>query len=296
MDAGAAWSGGWSEELQGDAVRVAERESGPVGSVDDLAVCDPELVQPDAPLLEPGTVAAGERDVVEPGGTLVERRRARLGVNVQTSLYAEAADVLALQPDEIIIATGSQPRLDGQQTAAPGLVVTGIGQAHVRSSHEIFDLAPGQIGDSAVVLDDVGHYEAIAVAEHLVQRGLDVSFVTRHISFAPQMEGPARSGPALSRLARGRFNVHLRSLLTRIGAKHCEIRGIETNRTTELPADTVVLVTHNQPLDNLYFDLAGAAPPSHIRVIGDARSPRDLLVAMREGHFAARSLCVTAHN
>jgi len=214
----------------------------------------------------------------------------RLGVDVRLSTYAEAGEVMALAPDHVIVATGSLPRLDGMQTAEPGLVVPGTHLPHVRSSHEIFDLPRPALGESAIVLDDVGHYEAIAVAEHLVRQGLQVSFVTRHVSFAPAMEGPARSGPALARLSAGRFHLHLRSKLLRIDEQGCDIAAIEGGRTMRLPADTVVLVTYNAPLNALAGELRTIAGGPSIALVGDARSPRDLLVAIQEGHFAARQV------
>ena len=58
--------------------------------VDDLAVGDPELVQPAAPALELGAVAAAERDMVESRSALVERRRARVHVLVQAEEVAAA--------------------------------------------------------------------------------------------------------------------------------------------------------------------------------------------------------------
>lgn len=220
----------------------------------------------------------------------LEQEVYRLGVDVHLSNYAESDDVLAFEPDHVIVATGSLPRLDGLQTATPGTIVPGVDLPHVRSSHEIFDLPRAALGDSAVVLDDVGHYEAIAVAEHLVDLGLQVSFVTRHISFAPQMEGPARAGPALARLSRGRFEVILRSTLVGIDAEGCDIAAIDGGKVRRVPASTVVLVTYNQPLDALYHALADHPDGPAVTLVGDARSPRDILVAIQEGHFAARAI------
>jgi len=50
-----------------------------------------------------------------------------------------------------------------------------------------------------VVFDDVGHYEAIGCCEHLLERGLDVTYVTRHPIFAPEIEKTGRAQAALRR-------------------------------------------------------------------------------------------------
>ena len=60
------------EQLEGNVVRVAERQAGAIGRVEDLAMRDAELVQPLGPVHE--LVAAGdaERHVVEARPALVE--------------------------------------------------------------------------------------------------------------------------------------------------------------------------------------------------------------------------------
>jgi hypothetical protein len=55
------------EELQGDVVRVLERQAGPVARVGDLAMLDAQLLQVALPLLQFATVGGGERDL---GGEL----------------------------------------------------------------------------------------------------------------------------------------------------------------------------------------------------------------------------------
>jgi hypothetical protein len=244
------------------------------------------------------------------GGTLAIARRApylhglwdiaawledeiyRVGVDVRLSCYADAADVLAEQPHGVIVATGSLPRMDGLQAARP-LPLPGSAQPHVLSSHDALTAPPERLGRSAVVFDDVGHYEAIAVAEHLIGAGLKVTFVTRHSSFAPHMEAAVRSEPALRRLRRGDFILHVRGRLVSVAPDSCELGYLEGDQTWREPADTVVMVTYNEPQTDLYRELGGGdrrPKPYSLQLVGDANAPRDLLMAIREGHLAARSL------
>ena len=75
---------------------------------------------------------------------------------------------------------GDKPRLvkrflhslDGVRALGAELLITGHGepirgaeQPHVHSSLDILEGAPLGAGRNAVVLDDVGHYEAVAVAD-----------------------------------------------------------------------------------------------------------------------------------
>src|SRR5215203_4712802 len=68
---------GWGEELQGDAVGVAESEAGAVWRVLDSAVLDTPFVEPARQLLELVAVGAAAGDVVEADLELAEARRGR---------------------------------------------------------------------------------------------------------------------------------------------------------------------------------------------------------------------------
>src|SRR4029453_5885557 len=65
-------SGRWGEELEPDAVRVAEAQARAVVGVLDLAVGDAQLVQSPRPLLQLGPVATAEGDVVQADPELAE--------------------------------------------------------------------------------------------------------------------------------------------------------------------------------------------------------------------------------
>jgi hypothetical protein len=224
----------------------------------------------------------------------MEREIYRLGVDVRSSTYIDVDDVIGEDPDVVVLATGSTPRMDGLAAAAPGQPPTGVDLPHVRSSHEIFDIDRSLLGDDAVVFDDLGHYEAIGVAEHLIELGLRVTFVTSLNGFAPAMEHPQRSAAALGRLRRGgAFSVMTRSRLAVIARDSCEIRDLDADMPVQVKADTVVLVSANRPNDALLTGLRAAAERTgrpEIRIVGDALAPRDLLVAIAEGHTAGRSI------
>ena len=218
----------------------------------------------------------------------LEQEVYRLGVDVRLNSYAETGDVEAESPDVVIVATGSTPRMDGIQLVAPGEPIRGTEQPHVHSSLDILEGAPLGAGRNAVVLDDVGHYEAVAVAEHLLSRGLDVTYVSTKPSFAPDSEWSMMSEPALKRMTPKGLRVHVRTRLTEITRNSViavpTYLDSESNMREEIPADLVVLVSHNRPAYDVAEGLAGSAFP--VEVIGDALSPRYLQTAIREGHLA----------
>lgn len=226
--------------------------------------------------------------------TWLEQEIFLLGVEVRTSTFIEANEIADIAPDVVIVATGSFPRLDGYQAVVGTRPATGADLPHVRSSHEIFDLPPSQLGATALVLDDTGHYEAIGVAEYLANAGLSVTYVTPLNSFAPKMELPMRAGPALARLrATQRFRLMTRTRLSAIRAGSAEVHCLDGGAPDIVPADTVVLVTANRSNNAIVEEIAvlhEAEPPFELFVIGDAEAPRDLLVAIREGHHAGRNI------
>lgn len=218
-----------------------------------------------------------------------EREIFRLGVTVNLSSYVEAEEVLALNPDVVILATGAMPAEGLVRTAAPHLEVAVAAGAQVVPPDDLILGGARDLGKTAVVFDDVGHYEAIGCCEMLLERGLDVTYVTRHSAFAPEIDRTGRAQAALRRFYRlGNFATRPSSLLLEIRKGEVDLRPIDGVRTETLPADIVVPVTFREAFRDLWDGCAAAGVEIH--AVGDALSPRDLMAAMREGHLCARSL------
>lgn len=218
-----------------------------------------------------------------------EAELARLGVVVRKSTTVSVEDVQAQDADSIIVATGSCSDKSGVLISAPGERVAGVENQHVLSSSELLSDDDRDLGQVAVVYDDVGHYESVAVVEYLLERGLDVTVVTRFPSFAPVADRTLRTVPARTRFARSgsQFDVIPNAILTRISSRSCIVRTVDSSEM-ELAADTVVLLTHRRARDD--FSAGFRAAGVDVKRVGDALSPRDLQTAIREGHLAGRSI------
>ncbi|MBI1179370.1 MAG: FAD-dependent oxidoreductase [Alphaproteobacteria bacterium] len=212
----------------------------------------------------------------------------RLGVEVRLGTYMEADDVTAEAPDAVIVATGSMPRMDGIQSTNPGEPVARFDRPNVLSSIDLLTHGRNRIGKSAVVIDDVGHYEAIGVAEYLVEAGAAVSFVTTQAMFGPKVETALMTEPALERLSGKDFRVYTRYRVTELGDEEATIAPTHAGAKSRVPAETVVFVSANRPNRELFDELRGKIPEVH--VVGDANSPRFLQTAIREGHLAAKAI------
>jgi 2,4-dienoyl-CoA reductase-like NADH-dependent reductase (Old Yellow Enzyme family)/thioredoxin reductase len=231
---------------------------------------------------------AGIRDIV----FWLQDEVFRLGVDVRTSTYMEADDVIAEAPDRVIIATGSTPRLDGVQASNPTEPATGMELPHVVSSQDLFLDTRRDLGRTAVVIDDLGHYEGIAAAEYLISKGVAVTYITRHIAFTPLVEGAMMTIPALQRLSRGDFTLHTRSRAIAIHPDRVEFGPTylspDSNQFASAPADTVVFVSPNHPNRQLFDELKAGG--LDVRVVGDANAPRFVPTAIREGHLAGAAV------
>jgi 2,4-dienoyl-CoA reductase-like NADH-dependent reductase (Old Yellow Enzyme family) len=220
----------------------------------------------------------------------LEQEVYRLGVDVRLGTYMEIDDVLAEGADEIVIATGSLPRMDGFQLGNPGRNVLGVDLPHVVSSTDLLSKPNIPKGKTALVLDTVGHFEGLAVVEFLLKKNLAVTYLSHTVSVAPYVQTTFRDIPTLERFyALGNFQTRLRHELVEIRTGNCIIKALQAgpNQTTIVDADTVVLVTQNQPLRELYDELRLHGASVHLA--GDAQSPRDLQVAIAEGHRTARA-------
>jgi hypothetical protein len=222
-----------------------------------------------------------------------EEQLGKLGVDIRTNCYAEVDDVLVERPDQVLLATGSTPRLDGIQVSNPGEAIKGFDSARVLSSHEVLSgRSPVGFGKRAVVIDDVGHFEGLAVAEFLHAAGLQICFVTRHNSVAPQMEGAMMVSPALRRIGATGFEARLRSRVLSMDGEGVVIAptylGASQQNGERVSAEVVVFVSDNRPNNALVAELGKIGVET--TVIGDAKAPRFMQVAIREGYLAALAI------
>jgi NADPH-dependent 2,4-dienoyl-CoA reductase/sulfur reductase-like enzyme len=210
----------------------------------------------------------------------------RLEVEVYLGTRADRAFVEREAPDAVIVATGSVPRQDGVQADNPAAMLPGLDLPHVHTSWEAM-LGAADDAVNAVVLDDVGHYEAVGVAEHLLERGVRVTFVTRHDAPAHLLANACMQRPAMQRLrlhASG-FTLLARAAIVEIRPTSVLVRNLDSNQTEPVAAEAVVLVSWNRSEASLAAALDGLG--CEVIVAGDARASRPFEMAIHDGHRAA---------
>jgi hypothetical protein len=124
------------EELEGDVVRVAERQTRTVARVYDLAVGHAQRVQAGRPLGQFGAARAAERHMVQARPPLVElvlARQVRKAVQPEHGVVAERVDDVTERSGVLV-----EDRADAEDPGVPGLADRQVGHGHgdVRDGRE----------------------------------------------------------------------------------------------------------------------------------------------------------------
>ena len=181
---------------------------------------------------------------------VVDWRLARceaLGVDLRFNSYAEASDVLALEPDVVVVATGGMPDTE----------VLESGNELVVSS---WDVVSGQVAGAprVLVFDDNGNHPGMQAAEMLAAAGSAVEIVTPERTFAPEIGGLNHAIYARAFNAHGvRITMLSRLKSVRREGNHLvAIVGSDFGSvTSERVVDQVVVEHGTLPADELYFAL-----------------------------------------
>ena len=185
---------------------------------------------------------------------IVEWRMARLeetGVAFRFNTLADAGDVLAEEPDIVIVATGGLPNTD----------VLDAGSELAVSSWDILsgDVKPA---DDVLLYDDNGAHPGMSAAEVLAEAGARLEIVSPERFFAPEIGGLNHVQYARAFQDRGvavTINTRLRKI-ARSGNKLAATLGSDySDATSERLVDQVVIEHGSLPLDDVYFALKEGA-------------------------------------
>ncbi len=190
----------------------------------------------------------------------------RLGVHVHLRTPVDPDLVIAEQPDEVIVATGSTPRRNGFQLSSPSTPVPGASLDHVYTVWDVLGFGgSATIGRSAVVYDDTANFEAISAADVLLAAGASVTVVSRLEQLGATIPYP----PATVEASRERlFAAGVQFVpfmaLREITPTQVIARGIGNELVRSFPADTVVIATFHDPNAELADHLRSAGLNVHL--------------------------------
>jgi hypothetical protein len=171
----------------------------------------------------------------------------RLGVEIRFNTLADASDVMAQEPDVIIVATGG----------LPNVATIEDGTDLVNTS---WDILSGDVKPAAETLlfDDNGAHPGLQAAEALAEAGTKLEVVTPERFFAPDIGGLNHVPYAECFHAHGvRITINTRLIAVgRKGNRLAAVLGGDYGARTETRIVDQVVVEHGTlPLDDLYFAL-----------------------------------------
>ncbi len=172
----------------------------------------------------------------------------RLGVDVRTSHYAEPEDVLAEDPEIVIVSTGGVPDIDWLD-----------GVEHATSAWD-FLTGGGAVGEQVLVYDGTGRHPALQCAEGAATAGADVQLVCIDGEIAVELTYAERAIWKQKVYEAGVTMTQDHRLL-RIAKTGNRLTATFANEATgamvEYPADRVVVEHGTIPVDDIYQALRG---------------------------------------
>ena len=170
------------------------------------------------------------------------------GVDLRFNVYAEAADVRALEPDVVIIATGGLPQTP-ELEEGDDLVVSS------------WDILSGDVkpADEVLFYEDNGQHPGFTAAEFICRSGSRMELVTPERFFAPDIGG-LNHVPYTRAFQETGTVITINTDMSAVRPKGNKLEVVLTSKFTEgvigeRLVDQVVVEHGTAPLDDLYFEL-----------------------------------------
>lgn len=194
----------------------------------------------------------------------------RLNITIKLNSAPEVEEIVALAPDKVIIATGSQPILPP---------VSGIERQSVVQANKILT-QDAPFGENVVVIG--GGSVGVETAEYMAFCGSSITIVEMRNEILPGLERETKIG-LKEAIRHYRMDVIKSAKVVGIGDDYVAIE--KNGKQIRLDdVDTVVVAAGSRSVNKLETPLNEAGILTH--VIGDAKQVRNGLAAMHEGYLA----------
>ena len=211
----------------------------------------------------------------------------------------DAADVLQLESPHVIIATGSQWRVDAagrQHTFGVPNIQSTLQSADIAQVTPEMVMAGSSVEGRVIIYDDDHYYMGSVLAEHLAGQGCEVTIVTPAARVSSWTEHTLEIDHIDQRLhdlgvtVIAQYQLPDHSDITG-GPRALNVTHVVTGQLLTLGADAVCLVTSRLANTELFDALVATCHPfKTLRIIGDGEAPSTVAAAVYAGHLAARSL------
>ncbi|MBL8710536.1 MAG: NADH:flavin oxidoreductase [Rhodospirillaceae bacterium] len=169
------------------------------------------------------------------------------GATFRFNTYAEAGDILAEEPDIVVIATGGTPN-------------TAPFKAGADLATSTWDVLSGQVAlsDDIILYDDEAGHEALSTAEFLAGKGIKFELITPERLVGPDVGGlnyPAYYKAIYTTGARMTLNLRMTGIARDGNQLVATLVNPYDKSRTERRAQQIVVAHGNLPADAIYFDL-----------------------------------------
>jgi len=236
-------------------------------------------------------------------GRVRDWRMGRIQQMANVELYFDnrltAEDILALDYQRVILATGAHWRGDGVGVSN-WQAIPGAQQSHVVSPESVFSDQP--LVDPVVVFDDDRYYMGALIAEKLKLQGHDVTLVTPAAEVSPWTQNTLEQHRIQAHVLELGIKVVTSKNITRVGSDEIELACVYTEQASMMPAASVVMVTSRAANDELHLALTtdpallANSGITSVSAIGDCLCPSTIAAAVYEGHRVAREMDSPPHD
>ncbi|MFV0438441.1 MAG: FAD-dependent oxidoreductase [Desulfopila sp.] len=215
------------------------------------------------------------------------RQIERLEIDLRLGVEFVTDDILAFAADEIILATGSQPAMNGYQRALPAQPrLPGCDRENVYSIDQILtgarELEKQGKNLQVLLLDDLrGWWPASGTALYLGQRGHRVTVVCSEAVIGRELIPCCTDGLLRNEYKKLGIESKTSTLLLSWNGTEATFSSTDHSKQWQATYDALVLATSNQAENNLEKELNRKGVPVH--TIGDCVAPRRLSMAIYEG-------------
>jgi hypothetical protein len=210
-------------------------------------------------------------------------------VDVQIGREVTAADVIAMAPDAVVLATGSSARAEGYTaTRADEPSIVGLSTTVALSGREALT-EPERVRDPVLLVDLEGHVAGLATADFLLDRGHAVTFITPH-PFPGSTIGAMAWVMLLQTVTGKGATFRAPYVVTSIEGSVAHLQNVFGGEPQAVEAGSVVIVGESSADDSLRRDLATEGFSGQTISAGDCVAPRHLDMAILEGARAGLAL------
>ena len=235
-------------------------------------------------LLEQGKKLGGQlliamkapgRDSFEDQAYFEENEMVRAGVDVKLETTADMEAIKAMNPDTVVIATGSTPRTPND--------IPGIDMPHVVQGWDVMQ-GKVEVGEKVALISMEDYYETPCVAEYLTEKGKQVEVFHKSTHIATDVARYS-IGMVLRRMEDCGVTVHPNLVLNEVKSSDSfELLSALGEHTYQKEGfDSIVLVCGSEPQNDLYHELKADGAIGELYVAGAAWLPRKLAEASSHG-------------